>query len=526
MAAPQQQVPQGMMTPAKDSWAASCSSSEHEHLPIGQEQPQGHVESTVVLPVDSHAQDAAEVGTLPKSVLCQWQLQATARPTTPHTVVGLVHPSGRMVWLPYQPDWTTVHMLRAELAARWGICPEDLRIVSQSAPLPLMGYVHALCEPGEILVVLPRRPSMHLHEPPHGDAVAMCLTDLAPDVGPLTLAQEEEVADPVPSDLSNGQGLPVGMHHPMLTNSPQHMMVSGPCTPLSPGIRPSVNAATQGQGQYTVLLTQNAPPAWAQTTLEEKLQFASQNVFKIIGQTKACTELQQDLEGAMQQGVDCSCVFQAIENELPELMLHPAGNYLVSRCFDFCPRLIETACEIICRSIRQYCLHKHGSYVVENIIEHGATSPTARCSLIAQLISPQHRAHIAAHDSGNFVLQKAITQSPESLLPLVIETVRSVSGYTAHSQKMQKKLDQRMQRSPNLDPRGHDSKSHRATSSGVHHYPDTPIEEYALPNTDPADISSRGMRVRPGARQLDGSYFPCDSSSMSPVMPQCDLAYD
>jgi len=525
------------MTPAKDSWAASCSSSEHEHLPLEQQQPQGQVESTVVLPVNSHAQDATEVGALPKSVLCQWQLQATARPTTPVTVVGLVHPSGRMVWLPYQEGWTTVDMLRGELAARWGVCPQDLRIASQSAFLPLGGSVGALCQPGEILFVLPRRPSMHLHEPPPGDAVAMCLTNLAPDVGPLTLAQEEEVVDAVPSDLSSGQGLPVGMHHPILTTSPQHMMVSGPCTPLSPEVRPSANPATQGQGQYTVLLTQtpNMTPAWSQTTLEEKLQFAAQNVFKIIGQTKACTELQQDLEGAMHQGVDCSPVFQAIESELPELMLHPAGNYLVSRCFDFCPRLIETAAEIICRSIRQYCLHKHGSYVVENILDHKCTSPNARTSIIAQLISPQHRAHIAAHDSGNFVLQKAILKAPESLLPHVIETVHAVSSYTAHSQKMQKKLDARIGMSPNMDPRGHDSKSHRATGSSVHQYPDTPIDDYAFVknypgkdwvDTDPTDMSSRGLRVRPGARQLDGTFFPCDSSSMPTVMPQCDLAYD
>eukprot|EP01062_Namystynia_karyoxenos_P055782 TRINITY_DN46825_c0_g1_i1.p1 TRINITY_DN46825_c0_g1~~TRINITY_DN46825_c0_g1_i1.p1 ORF type:complete len:611 (+),score=198.67 TRINITY_DN46825_c0_g1_i1:120-1952(+) len=397
-------------------------------------------------------------GALPRSVFCRWQLQTAARPLTPHTVVGVVHPSGRMIWLPYQAGWSTVEMVRAEVAARWRMAPEDLSIVSQSGSLSYAGLVDQLCHPGEILLMLPRKPSMHLLEPPADVSMTECLTPLAPEVGPMTFAQEtdDQQAVPPPSTpdmmpvggMGGGHGIG-GAHGPSSGLVPSSSSIvqigSGPCTPLSPG--------GMGPPQYTVVLTQGGGANWgaAAMSIEEKLHYAATNIGKLIGQTKQCTELQADMEQAVRQGIDCSHVFAAIEQQLPELILHPAGNYLVSRCFDFCPSLIETAAQLICRNIRQYCLHKHGSYVVEAIIEHQCTSPTARSSIIAQLIAPQHRVSIAGHDSGNFVLQKAISCVPDSLLQHMVDAVRSVQNATPHAAKMAKKLEQRLQRSPNGD---------------------------------------------------------------------------
>eukprot|EP01065_Artemidia_motanka_P024271 TRINITY_DN2891_c1_g1_i3.p1 TRINITY_DN2891_c1_g1~~TRINITY_DN2891_c1_g1_i3.p1 ORF type:complete len:429 (+),score=147.75 TRINITY_DN2891_c1_g1_i3:1633-2919(+) len=183
-------------------------------------------------------------------------------------------------------------------------------------------------------------------------------------------------------------------------------------------------------------------------TLQEKLAVAATDILACVQETRGCSELQHDLERAVATGVDCSEFFRQVEHILPQLIVHPAGNYLVSKCFDLCPGLIDLAAEFVTRHLRLYALHKHASYVVEAIIEHACGAPEARAGIISELISPWNRRAVAAHDSGNFVMQKAIDHCPDDLLPLMVDAVQEIISSCPHGNKMQKKLQQRLNRSP------------------------------------------------------------------------------
>lgn len=324
--------------------------------------------------------------------------------------IGIMHATtGRLTWLPYQPGWTTEVMLRGKLSAQWRCPPDSFRLTRQSGELLMPDVlISRQCEVGEVLCTCPS--SHGSFDPAAGAGMGFsdfripppgCAPPMFQTVRMMPLNQPQTIVTQTPLFVSQGIGSGVGIG--------------------------------MGMGM----------------ALEAKLQHASGNLLKIVGHSKHCAELQNDLEQAVAQAVDCSCIFNAIERRLGELILHPAGNYLVTRCFDFCPALLDAASQMICLSTCSYCLHKHGSYVVEAILGHRCTPPSARSTIISQLISARNCFTIAAHETGNFVLQKCITCTPDNLLPQMLEAIRAVQGVSPHGARMAKKLDQRLKQSPN-----------------------------------------------------------------------------
>eukprot|EP00756_Hemistasia_phaeocysticola_P033873 Hpha_TRINITY_DN16488_c1_g6::TRINITY_DN16488_c1_g6_i1::g.163188::m.163188 len=187
--------------------------------------------------------------------------------------------------------------------------------------------------------------------------------------------------------------------------------------------------------------------------VEERLRLAAADLLTAVQTTRKCNELRRDLEFAAQAGIDLGEMIRQVEVMLMQLIEHAAGNYLVTKCFDLCPRLIDVAAGLLIQNVRHYALHKHASYVVEAVLEHACGSPEAKAHLVAELIAPYNRRNIGSHDSGNFVMQKAIENAPDDLLPLVCEAVQEITHLCSHGSKMQKKLTARLQRSPNFDHR-------------------------------------------------------------------------
>ena len=101
--------------------------------------------------------------------------------------------------------------------------------------------------------------------------------------------------------------------------------------------------------------------------------------------------------------------------------------------------------------MRTFALHKHGSYVVEAILVSNRCSKQAKSDLISALLGPTNRVSVATHDSGNFVLQKAIEFCPDDLLFMLQEAVQAVFRMSTHGPKMMKKLESRMAKSQHVN---------------------------------------------------------------------------
>ncbi|KAJ9441139.1 hypothetical protein DIPPA_25190, partial [Diplonema papillatum] len=325
--------------------------------------------------------------------------------------VTVVHHNGRMAWVPYQ-EGATMGTLREEVGRQLGV-NASLNQFARACPLMEDTPFTRQCMPNDVLYILPDAvPKSTLHEmlPP-----------------PLPLYQPREVPSAPATPL-----LPVSVPTTPVSGSGSFTSAMFP-HPHGPSF----------SGNSTPLSMPVAAPTWT-VQLEEKLANAAANLSQVISQSRQCTELQQDLETAVNRGVDCSCVFQACERSLGELILHPSGNYLVSKCFDLCSALIDSATSIIAGDVRTFALHKHGSYVVEAILTSTNASKQCKGELILALINPTNRVNVATHDSGNFVLQKAIDNCPEEMLPQLQEAVQAVVHMSTHGPKMLKKLESRL----------------------------------------------------------------------------------
>lgn len=223
-----------------------------------------------------------------------------------------------------------------------------------------------------------------------------------------------------------------------------------PSMPPPPGAGVWSPAPTPAMGGMCTGL--DTPPMGV-NNVEERVRLATADLLTAVQTTRKCNELRRDLEFAAHAGIDLGDITRQVEAMLPQLVEHAAGNYLVTKCFDLCPRLIDVAAGLLIQNVRHYALHKHASYVVEAVLEHACGSPEAKAHLVAELIAPHNRRTIGSHDSGNFVMQKAIENAPDDLLPLVCEAVQEITHLCSHGSKMQKKLTARLQRSPNFDHR-------------------------------------------------------------------------
>eukprot|EP01059_Diplonema_ambulator_P007618 TRINITY_DN1709_c0_g1_i1.p1 TRINITY_DN1709_c0_g1~~TRINITY_DN1709_c0_g1_i1.p1 ORF type:complete len:478 (+),score=130.63 TRINITY_DN1709_c0_g1_i1:48-1436(+) len=311
--------------------------------------------------------------------------------------MSVVHPSGRVVWVPLQ-EGGSLAGVKEQVARQLGL--QEAFQIARVTPLLDDTPVDRQCIPGDMVYILPTKmdhpQQMFQHD-----------------------VQASQPATPLLSSM--------------------------PSTPLSASGASFTSMYTMPQNTLHNNVQQNV--AWTQP-LEEKIANAASSLIQIISQSRQCTELQQDLEQAVSRGIDCSAVFQAAERHLPELMLHPSGNYLVSKCFELCPSLIDTATAIIIGEVRMYALHKHGSYVVEAILISKLSSVQSKMDLIGALLV--NRVVVATHDSGNFVLQKAIENCPDELLGELQEAVQSVFHMSTHGPKMLKKLETRLAKSQHL----------------------------------------------------------------------------
>eukprot|EP00755_Sulcionema_specki_P037872 Sspe_Gene.109812::Locus_89989_Transcript_1_1_Confidence_1.000_Length_544::g.109812::m.109812 len=75
--------------------------------------------------------------------------------TADERVLGVVHPSGKMLWVPYFEGWTTLDMLRSDVARTWNLPSTDFQ-VARATPLLSDALLEQQCMPGEILFMLPR----------------------------------------------------------------------------------------------------------------------------------------------------------------------------------------------------------------------------------------------------------------------------------------------------------------------------------------------------------------------------------
>eukprot|EP01061_Rhynchopus_euleeides_P038965 TRINITY_DN6681_c0_g1_i1.p1 TRINITY_DN6681_c0_g1~~TRINITY_DN6681_c0_g1_i1.p1 ORF type:complete len:477 (+),score=159.91 TRINITY_DN6681_c0_g1_i1:54-1484(+) len=324
---------------------------------------------------------------------------ATAQPI----YISVVHPSGRTAWVPVM-DGASLSTVKEEACRQLGI--QEVTQLARVTPMLDDTPVDRQCMPNDTLYILPTKTE----------------TQQAP-----TMYQELQASQPV---------------------SP--IVPSMPSTPLSMSGSFSGPSMYHNAPSFSNNLSVSGGSMNWQVHLEEKLANAAQNLTSIISQSRYCTELQHDLETAVQRGIDCSAVFQTAERMLPELILHPSGNYLVSKCFELCPSLIDRATAIIAADVRMYALHKHGSYVVEAILVSQNASRQAKGDLISALLSPTNRVGVATHDSGNFVLQKAIENCPDDLLMLLQDAVQAVFRMSTHGPKMLKKLEARISKSQSV----------------------------------------------------------------------------
>eukprot|EP01064_Diplonema_japonicum_P023520 TRINITY_DN33957_c0_g1_i1.p1 TRINITY_DN33957_c0_g1~~TRINITY_DN33957_c0_g1_i1.p1 ORF type:complete len:484 (+),score=100.82 TRINITY_DN33957_c0_g1_i1:54-1505(+) len=315
--------------------------------------------------------------------------------------MSVVHPSGRVAWVPMQ-EGGSVANVKEQVARQLGL--QETFQMARVTPLLDDTPVDRQCMPGDMIYILPNTKSENLQQ---------------------MFPQDVQSSQPVTPLVSSMPSTPLSASGTSFTS-----MYHSTATASFPN-------STMQQQSGTV-----AP--WP---LEEKIANAANSLTQVISQSRQCTELQQDLEQAVARGIDCSAVFQAAERHLPELILHPSGNYLVSKCFELCPSLIDTATAIIIGEVRMYALHKHGSYVVEAILVNKGSSVQSKMDLIGALLAPPNRVVVATHDSGNFVLQKAIENCPDELLWELQEAVQSVFHMSSHGPKMLKKLETRLAKS-------------------------------------------------------------------------------
>eukprot|EP01060_Flectonema_neradi_P007994 TRINITY_DN15703_c0_g1_i1.p1 TRINITY_DN15703_c0_g1~~TRINITY_DN15703_c0_g1_i1.p1 ORF type:complete len:503 (+),score=99.25 TRINITY_DN15703_c0_g1_i1:77-1585(+) len=310
--------------------------------------------------------------------------------------LGIVHPSGKMLWVNYNQDWTTLDNLKQDISNAWCLGDKDFQ-VARATPLLSDALIDHQCMDGEILCLLPKV---------QANSKVAC-SEFQPNM-------TAEECQSYQSQPSSNWSVPMGG--------------DTYCLPL-----------------------------------DEKLAYAAFNLLKVVGNPKQCTELQGNLELACSIGVDCSLVFQKVEENLGELITHPAGNYLVSKCFDYYPGLINVVTDAIVKDVKAYALHKHASYIIEAILLHPSGGSAAKSTIISEIFSPQNRVAIATHDSGNFVIQKAVEVCPDELLPMMVEGVSAVSLLTCHGAKMQKKVQARMsRRNHNKHHGGQNSMRHQA----------------------------------------------------------------
>eukprot|EP01064_Diplonema_japonicum_P011946 TRINITY_DN1940_c0_g1_i1.p1 TRINITY_DN1940_c0_g1~~TRINITY_DN1940_c0_g1_i1.p1 ORF type:complete len:462 (+),score=133.22 TRINITY_DN1940_c0_g1_i1:56-1441(+) len=347
---------------------------------------------------------------------------ASTKPSSPETVVAVVHPSGHKVWMPYIVGHSTVEMLKTEVATLYGWSTRDFQVSCANSMLHNSTFIEQVCSPGAAVYIVPRLPAMHLHAP--------------------TVQEASEF----------------------------HMIAPGVVLSYEMPQRTTCPTCKSVVAEYPGSQRENVSALYNSMALDEKMAYAAQNLMTLVNNTKQCTGLQGDIEASIAQGIDCAPVLTAIETSVTDLVLHPAGNYLLSKCFDVRPALITTAAEIISKSVKKYVLHKHGSYVAEAILEHQQTPAYVLGNLIANLLSPSACGLIAAHDSGNFVLQKAISNCPDHLLPVLTETVNAALPQTPHAAKMSKKLYLRTSKNKRNNRERHSHHHHGHGHNHGHHH--------------------------------------------------------
>eukprot|EP01064_Diplonema_japonicum_P003108 TRINITY_DN1204_c13_g1_i1.p1 TRINITY_DN1204_c13_g1~~TRINITY_DN1204_c13_g1_i1.p1 ORF type:complete len:468 (+),score=145.19 TRINITY_DN1204_c13_g1_i1:49-1404(+) len=356
----------------------------------------------------------------------------------PNKTLGVVHPNGKMVWVPYSEQWTTLDLLKQDVAKAWQLEDGDFQI-ARSTPLLGDALIDHQCMEGEILYMLPK----------------------VNRTGASMAQMSERTQHNAP---------------PTFTSSTGHAAHGG----------------------------------WYQLPMEEKIVHASINLLKIVNNSKQCTELQSNLELAVGMNVDCSPVFMKVSTHLPELIIHPAGNYLVAKCFDYHPALVDQATELICADVRSYAVHKHASYLMEAILTHPKGSNYSKSYLINEIFTPHNRVDIATHDSGNFVIQKAIEVCPDELMPLVMEGVQAVSLLTPHGAKMQKKVQSRLARAPQMNTAAQQQQQapQQPMEYGVPEFHDPYDPSYNVPPThgQQAPTTPATVQYNPYG---DYSVYPC-----------------
>eukprot|EP01060_Flectonema_neradi_P000001 TRINITY_DN0_c0_g1_i1.p1 TRINITY_DN0_c0_g1~~TRINITY_DN0_c0_g1_i1.p1 ORF type:complete len:503 (+),score=123.28 TRINITY_DN0_c0_g1_i1:101-1609(+) len=321
--------------------------------------------------------------------------------------ISVVHPSGKVAWIPFQ-EGTSMAAMKEEAARQLRLNVQEGMQFARVTPMLEDTPVDRQCMANDVIYILPNTAKQQEMQPQmyqQTEMVGQPGTPLIPSVPSTPLS-------------ASGNSFTSAMYHSNVSSFSQNSM------PMQ----------SMGQAGWPV-------------QLEDKLQNAAATLLQVISQSRQCTELQQDLETAITRGLDCTAVFQAVERHLPELILHPSGNYLVSKCFELCPTLIDTATAIICGDVRMYALHKHGSYVVEAILGNTRGSKQSKCDLITALLNHQNRIIVATHDSGNFVLQRAIEYCPDELLWHLQESINSVFHMSTHGPKMLKKLETRILKS-------------------------------------------------------------------------------
>eukprot|EP00755_Sulcionema_specki_P006629 Sspe_Gene.35965::Locus_17418_Transcript_2_2_Confidence_0.750_Length_1502::g.35965::m.35965 len=354
-----------------------------------------------------------------------------------HGYVTVMSPSGQAFIISLQ-DYGNLGHLKEEIARQFSMPHMDFQLGRVSHLVPDSPLTHQ-CVGGDTIYILPTALPHYSRE----------------QGGCMNSAYQE-----VPTMMGQQQG-------PRLPTS------TIPSTPLS-----AISRQSPGTSFGTISNTgSNTTPLHGSDlnwplSLEERIELATQQLPQVISQSRQCNELQYDLESAMSAGIDCSALFQTVQRLLPELIVHPSGNYLVTKCFDLCPSLIDSASALITQEIQCYALHKHASYVVEAILGHAMGSKQSKRDVVLALISPPNRVAVATHDSGNFVLQRAIEHCPEELLWQLKEAVQSVVNVSTHGSKMLKKLETRMARCPpeTLHPQlpGHTESRPPAVSSSAY----------------------------------------------------------
>eukprot|EP00659_Diplonema_papillatum_P007510 gene7510-11501_t len=344
--------------------------------------------------------NSSSIGTFTQSPYEQPQPQA---PAPSHKTVGIVHPNGTMAWMPFNSQ-CSLETLKSNTAQALGLKDASFHI-ARATPLLSDTMIDLQCVNGEVLYLLPKVRSRH-------------------DEAPAPRNQPYQAPAPV-------------------INSPTSSVAASTTSWHQPAHQPPLTAAHLNNLSAGTNAVQGP---WFQLPLDEKMVFASHNLMKLVNNSKQCTELQSNLEMANQMFIDCSTVYNKVEFHLRELIAHPAGNYLVSKCFDYRPSLIQLSANLICSDLKEYATHKHASYVIEAILTHQNTPQHTKTGLVEKIFSDPNRVPIAISDTGNFVVQKAIEACPDELLNQMVESVNMVALLSAHGAKMHKKVQSRMSR--------------------------------------------------------------------------------